>query len=150
MHHDDPLPKTMRVTFKVLLGIVFLIAIGVVGLGLAVFIQERARPSDLFIIQFVMSAVAGLLIASLTVYRVVTTPRFATLTVILTLPIMITLMTSLVFFWPAIEGAAARAFPWTEPLLNAIDWLITKFEDLFDPRSMIDAAKANASFVKFW
>lgn len=120
--------RVIRVSLKFVGALVLVIALLAACLATGWFIMASTRPTDTFLYFLTMSAVSGLLIASLTVYRLVTTLRSATLTLLLTAPMLISLMSGVIIWWRPIKALTVTEAPWTADIMDVIQ----RFLDLLD------------------
>lgn len=84
-------------------------------------ILDLVSPRMQLLFLVAMSAFSGILVAALTVYRLITTLRSASLTLLLTAPILISLMAGVILYWEFIMPLTKEYAPWAQWILDAID-----------------------------
>ena len=123
--------SVIRVSLKFVGAIALMILILAVCMAIGWAILQDTRPTDTIIYFLAMSAISGLLIATLTVYRLITTLRSATLTLLLTMPMLISLMSGIIIWWLPVKALAITEAPWTEGIFNTMQQFLDFLDSLF-------------------
>jgi hypothetical protein len=121
----------IRVGGKFLGALVLIVILLALCLTAGYAIMENTRPTDTVIYFLAMSAFSGLLIAILTVYRLITTLRSATLTLLLTAPMLVSLMSGVIIWWRPIKALAITEAPWTANVFDVVQQFLDFLDRLF-------------------
>lgn len=123
--------KLIRVLLKTAGAILFLLILIGISTYVAWEILSQAPPDQTIVYLVILSAISGVMIAGLTIYRLVTTLRSATLTLICTLPMLTTLMAGIITYWFFIRLAIKAELPEAMPLIEFISRCVNSIDKCF-------------------
>lgn len=121
----------IRVSLKFVGALLLIVALLAACMAAGWAILQTTKPTDTILYLIGMSAFSGLLIAGLTVYRLITMLRSAVLTLLLTAPMLISLMSGVIIYWKVIEAVTVREAPWSEPIFEVMQQFLDFLDGMF-------------------